>query len=245
MSFKNWEEYRENHVSEHRERPLPDNEEIKKYQAGLPDYGTPWEHPNPEHTTLDLLYDRYLIFGDVRSLEGMRCAAANSAYFARDHAPAAGADMKEIGAKIGRDTGWSWRTLERYWDLTGDKRAGEMLQEIIKAFEPVIGKSPLWHGNDPKGGSWFTQIFSRAAAMTALHTGDPKALEICKSLAEGKEKKAKTFSSLYAVLYHLTGDAKYKAAVFGEGTGGGLLSVDGYYTPSDHWLLNQPPRARK
>ena len=243
MTFKDWMEYRENHVSENRERALPDDEVTKKYQAGLPDYGPPWEYPNPEHQTLDLLYDRYLLFGDLRSLENMRFTAANSAYFARDHAPAAGAELKDLGPKIGRDNGWSWRVLDRYWELTGDKRAGELLKEVIRNFEPVIGKSPLWFGNDPKAGSWFTQIFSRAAAMTALHTGDAKALEICRSLAVGKEKNSKTFSTLFAVLYHLTGEEQYKQAVLGEGKG--LLSVGGYFPACDHWLLHQPPKTTK
>ena len=218
MTIKDWTEYRETHVSENRERALPDDEETRKYQAGLPDYGSPWEYPNPEHQTLDLLHDRYLIFGDRRCLEGMRCLAANSAYFVRDHAPAAGAELKDIGARIGRDSGWSWRTLERYWELTGDERAGEMLKETIKNFEPVIGKSPLWFGGGRGGnGVWFTQIFSRAAAMTALNTGDPKALEICRSLAVGKEKDGKSFSTLFAVLYHLTGEEQYRETVLGGG----------------------------
>jgi hypothetical protein len=244
MSIKDWTEYRETHVSENRERPLPQDEETKKYQKGLPDYGSPWEYPNPEHQTLDLLYDRYLLFGDLRSLENMRFAAANSAYFVRDHAPAAGAELKDLCRRIGRDSGWSWRVLDRYWELTGDKRAGELLRETIRNFEPVIGKSPLWFGGDPKGGSWFTQIFSRAVAMTALHTGDEKALEICRSLAVGKEKNSKTFSTLFAVLYHLTGEEQYKQAVLGGGEGEGLLSVGGYFPACDHWLLSQPPRKK-
>jgi hypothetical protein len=247
LSFKDWMEFREAHTSENRERPLPDNEETRKYQAGLPDYGSFWEFPNPEHCVLDLLYDRYLLFGDVRSIENMRVAAGFGGFFASCHAPAPNAELKEIGPKIGRDNGWSWRTLERYRELTGDKRAQELIKDTIKAYEPLIGKSPLWFANDRKAhaSEWFTQIFSRAAAATALDTGDAKALDICKSLAEGKEKDGKQFSSLFAVLYHLTGEEKYREPLAEALKGDSLLSVGGYFTASDHWLLNQPPKAKK
>jgi hypothetical protein len=189
-----------------------------------------------------------VLFGDMRAFENMRVVAGHGGYYAIAGAPKPTAkDVKEVGGALGRSQGWSWRALERYWELTGDKRADEMLKAIIKGNEPLIGKSPLWFANNPKdqASAWFTQIFSRAAAMTALHTGDPKALEICRSLAVGKEKNAKTFSALFAVLYHLTGEEQYKQAVLGEGEGGGLLSVGGYYPACDHWLLHQPPKTTK
>ena len=264
LGFKDWSEFRKSNTSEGREwtnRPQPENDEIKKYREGLPHYGSGWEFPNPEHCTLDLLYDRYLIFGDVRSLESMRVAAGHGGYFAIASAPKPGADLPAIGNSLGRANGWSWRTLERYWELTGDKRAGEMIQQVIAGYEPVIGKSPLWFANDPlaHASDWFTQIFSRAAAMTALHTGDPKALEICKSLAVGKDKPMpgsitygkqtpidpSYFSTLFAVLYHLTGEEKYKEAVAKAFHGDGMLSAGGYFQPSDHWLLTQPPMVNK
>ena len=197
--MKTWLLLRDGYTMEKRERPIAETEEMKKYQAGLPDYGSAWEFPNPEHCVLDLLYDRYLLFGDIRSFEGMRVAAAIGGLFARDHAPAADADMDKMGMRIGRDNGWSWRTLQRYWDLTGDKRAEELLKQTIQKYEPLIGKSPLWYGNKRSASMWFTQIFSRGIAATALNTGDAKALEICKSFAVGKEKDSKTFSTLFAV----------------------------------------------
>ncbi len=263
LGFKNWAEFRVANTSERREwtnRPLPDNAEIRKYRQGLPGYGTNWEFPNPEHCVLDLLYDRYLIFGDLRSLENMRVAAGHGAYFAINYAPRPNADMAAIGRSLGRSNGWSWRTLDRYWELTGDRRAGELLKDVIKAYEPVIGKSPLWFANDQlaHASDWFTQIFSRAAAQTCLHTGDPQALEICKSLAVDKEKPwagsitygkqspkdARTFATLFAVLYHLTGEQKYKDPLAEAVKGDGMLAVGGYFPASDHWLLSQPPKAK-
>lgn len=245
LAVETWLNLRAGYTMENRQRTITQTDEMKKYQDSLPDYGSPWEFPNPEHCVLDLLYDRYLLLGDVRSLENMRVAAAIGGLFARDHAPAADDDMDAIGRNIGRSNGWSWRTLERYWDLTGDKQADKLLRETIQAYEPLIGKSPLWFGNDRKASMWFTQIFSRGIAMTALHTGDARALEICKSFAEGKEKDAGSFSTLFAVLYHLTGDAKYKAPLAEIAKGDRLLSVGGYFPAADHWLLNQPPRPRQ
>ena len=264
LGFPNWAAFRVANTSERREwtnRPLPDNDEFKKYRDGLPGYGTNWEFPNPEHCVLDLLYDRYLIFGDVRSLENMRVAAGHGGYFAIGYAPKPGAEKPAIGGSLGRSNGWSWRTLERYWDLTGDKRAGEMLNAVIKGYEPVIGKEDLWFANDrlAHASDWFTQIFTRAAAMTALHTGDAKALEICKALAIGKEKTqpgsitygkqsqidARQFATLFAVLYHLTGEQKYKDPLVDAIKGDAMLSVGGYFPASDHWLLTQPPKQGK
>jgi len=180
----------------------------------------------------------------------MRTAAGHGAFFAISHAP-----------NIGRDTGWSWRTLERYWELTGDKRAEELLKRVIAGNAALIGKAPLWCGNNPLGhaSDWFTQIWSRAAAMTALHTGDPQALEICKTLAEGKDKPMpgsitygkqtpidpSYFSSLFAVLYHLTGEEKYKKPVVG-GNQGWRHALRRRLLPGLRpWLLNQPPKVKK
>ncbi len=262
LGFKNWAAFRVANRSERREwanRPQPKNDEITKYRKGLPNYGTSWEFPNPEHCVLDLLYDRYLLYGDVRSLENMRVAAGHGGYFAINYAPKPGA--KKFGGSLGRSNGWSWRTLERYWELTGDKRAGEMLKEVIKRYEPLIGKGNLWFRDDRSAhaSDWFTQILTRAAAMTALHTGDPKALEICRALAVGKDKPqpgsitygkqhqidARRFATLFAVLYHLTGEEKYKKPLAEYLKGDSMLSSGGYFPASDHWLLTQPPRKRK
>ncbi len=263
LGFKDWGQFRKNNTSEGREwtsRPIPDDEELKKYQAGLVPHRR-WEFPNPEHCTLDLIYDRYLLFGDVRSLESMRAAAGHGAFYALGYAPKPGA--AKVGGSLGRANGWSWRTLERYWELTGDPRADELVKEVIAAYQPLIGKAPLWFADNEltHASDWFTQICTRAAAMTALHTADPKALEICKALAEGKDKPMPGsvtygrqsplspgyFSTLFAVLYHLTGQEHYRDVVIKPGGGQRLLTAGGgsYFLPSDHWLLTQPPKAGK
>jgi hypothetical protein len=90
--------------------------------------------------------------------------------------------------------------------------------------------------------------------MVALHTGDPDALAICKSLAESlaaaKEKykgyNAADYAELYAVLWHLTGEEKYKVEGLGSDGGESLKSVTGSMKlpACAHWLLTQPPKAR-
>jgi hypothetical protein len=236
LAFPNWGEFRKNNTSESREwtsRPIPKDEELKKYQEGAI-WHARFEFPNPEHCTLDLLNDRYLLFGDVRAFENMRVVAGHGGFFAIGNAPG-----------ISRAQGWSWRALERYWELTGDKRAFELLNEAIKAYSPLIGKEPLWCGDAAKPNVWFTQVFSRGAALTALHTGDDKALAICRSLAVGKDDKADYFCTLFAVLYHLTGDAKYKDTLMRKSGDGRKLLVahsDGDFPATAHWLINQPPK---
>jgi hypothetical protein len=247
MGFKGWADFHVANISERDEwtsRPQPNSEESKKYQQGLPGYASSWSFPNPEHYTLDLLYDRYLLFGDLRCFENMRVAAGFGAFFARDYAPKPGADVAAINPCVSRDRGWAWRTLERYWELTGDKRADELLKQVIKAYEPLIGKTGLWFPAKEYQREWFTRVFSRAAAMTALHTGDPKALEICRALASDKEKNPNDFSALFAVLYHLTGEEKYKDWLAGQLKGDALLSVGGYFPACDHWLAKEPPKAK-
>jgi hypothetical protein len=245
LACKDYAEFRKINVQENGwcTRPVPKDDELKKYQEGFWARG-PWEYPNPEHQTLDELYDRWLIWGDLRAYENMRTVAANGAFFAIANAPG-----------ISRAQGWSWRALERYWDLTGDKRAEELLKDIIKAYAPLIEKKPLWSGDAAKPNIWFTQIHARAAAVTALHTGDPQALELTKAFADGKEERADYFCAPFAVIYHLTGDEKYKEAVLKKTDGGkrllGILDVDNFENQGKtsptavHWLLNAPPKAKK
>ncbi len=238
LAFKGWDDFRKANTSESREwtsRPIPKDEELKKYQEGMVPHAR-WEYPNPEHQTLDLLYDRWLLFGDQRAYENMRVVAGHGGFFAIGHAP-----------NVHRNTGWSWRALERYWELTGDKRARELLDQTIAAYVPLVEKKDIWSGGAAKPNSWFTMIFTRAAAMTALHTGDPKALDICKALADGKESKADYFSTLYVVLWHLTGEPQYKDPVARKTDDGRKLLVvhsnDGFL-PSAAWLLHQPPQRK-
>jgi len=228
FGFPDWGTFRQHYISEdYCKRPQPKNAEITKYSAGR--WGRPrWMVPNPAHMTLDLLYDRYLLFGDQRALEGMHMIAGHGMYTTGR-------------AQVHRATGWSWRTTERYWELTGDKGAEKVLRMIIAAQSKLIGTSPK------APNSWFYMIYTRAAAMTALHMRDKTALEICKTLTKGGQANARYDSTLWAVLYHLTGDESYKTKLLGKDNGAGLLIAgnnDGWPAAA-HWLVNQRPNPLK
>lgn len=240
FGFKNWNEFRNANKSEDwTRRPQPSGEEYSKYTQGLWER-SPWLFPNPEHCTVDLLYDRYLLFGDIRCLENMRIAATHGGYFAGRGGTPLG------GAWQWRANGWSWRALLRYWELTGDEEASKCLEDIIMVQTANKNLKPL-HAyrdadNKDKVNWWFTGIYCRAAAMTAFFTSDQRVIEWCKTLAVAKEKQAMNVSTLFAVLYHLTGEESYKTALTSTGKTNQLLRVTGYFPACDHWLINLPPR---
>jgi hypothetical protein len=235
FGFATWGAFAKANKSEQwTHRAPPNTEETKTYSAGKYYRHEGWELPNPEHMTLDLLYDRYLLFGDIRAFENMRIIAAHGGMFRLN------------AVHISRDTGWCWRTVERYWELTGDKAAEAALRDTCKKYEAMIGKAPLWCGDAAKPNEWFTQVWSRALAMSLLHLRDPQMLELAKTAAEGKEKRADYFCSLFAVLYHMTGDGKYKDAVMKASNNGQKLlrafDRGGDFPMTAHWLLMQPPK---
>jgi hypothetical protein len=240
FGFANWNEFRTKNLRESGwcSRPVPQDQELKKYQQGR--WGrSGWELPNVEHTTLDLLYDRYLLYGDQRSFENMRIVAAHGGYYAIAAAP-----------QVGRHTGWSWRAFHRYWDLTGDPRARDMYRDVIKGYAPLIGKTPLVAPGTktPAEKNGLTLKWCHAVAVAALQTGDPQMLALARTAAEGKEPSADYYCDLFAILYHLTGEQKYKEAVIEKTQDGAKLlhftvGDDTFLPPASHWLLTQAPRS--
>lgn len=258
FGFAGWKEFSANNRSEDwAKRAMPDDEECQKYSQGRYPRSTFWL-PNPEHSVLDLPYDRYLLLGDQRSFENLPIIAAHGGYFARP--------------KVSRDTGWSLRTLFRYWDLTGDPKAGKLLTESIAVYRKMIDQPialPMVprkvKTTDADGQAkeetvttvnwWFSFVFGRAMAMVALHTRDRDALEVCKRLAAALDEAAQKhtghfagdFAELYAVLYHLTGEQKYQLQALGKDNGESLLRVSGgMKSPAcAHWLATQPPSPMK
>jgi hypothetical protein len=114
--------------------------------------------------------------------------------------------------------------------------------QVARQQMPLVGQEPLVSGTPDKVNWWFTTIYTRAAAMAALQTRDPALLALLRSLAVGKDKHASTVSTLYAVLYHLTGEQSWKDAVVGPERREPRLAVGGYLYICDHWLLHQPPK---
>jgi hypothetical protein len=252
FGFPDWKTFRANNVSERRaDRPQPDDEEYRKYTGGLwrspdcnderppPGNRLAFFLPNPEHNVIDLLYDRYLLFGDVRCLENMRIVAATGFYHTAYHKPV-----------VFRAPGWCWRTLDRYWELTGDEAAGKALLQLGEHYLPLAGQPPLVHRN--RDGSvrwWFTGIFCRAVALAALHTGDANTLALARGCAVGKEGRAGRVRTLFTVLYHLTGEEKYRDVFLPRGGDDAAkeeprYGIGGYLRVCDEWLLRQPPRVR-
>jgi PcRGLX-like protein central beta sandwich domain len=242
FSYKDWKHFKANNRSEDwTRRSQPKDAEVTKYQQGR--YGrTTWWLPNPAHMTMDLLYDRYLLMGDQRAFENMRIIAAHGGYYSSHY------------KNVHRATGWSLRACYRYWELTGDKKTEALLKRCIANFKkmaqapdiklPMRGKTKInW---------WFTFVFSRAAAMTAMHTGDPDALFVLKRMGETitakhtKPYASASFSEVWAVLYHLTGDEKYKQGLLGEDEGARLNRVyGGMCQPAGAlWLVRQPPKKK-
>lgn len=240
FSFADWNAFRSaNRNEDWTNRPQPKDEEYQKYTQGRYPRSD-WPFPNPEHTTIDLLYDRYLLFGDVRCYENMRIGAAHGGYFS-------GRDGEMRDGWPWRANGWGMRALFRYWDLTADPKAEACLKDVIATHAKHIGTKDFLCHNDVKKEQinwWFTNIYCRGVSMIALHTGDPKMLELLKTLADGKEKNAGQVATLFATLYQLTGDEQYRKLALGDDDGEKMLTVGGYYPPCDHWLLHQPPRKK-
>jgi hypothetical protein len=246
FGFKDWKDFAAHNRSEEwANRGQPKDEESAKYGQGRYPRSTFWL-PNPEHIVLDLPYDRYLLTGDQRSWENLPIIAPHGGYFAR---PA-----------VHRNTGWSLRTIFRYWELTGDKRAEKQVKDSIAVYKKMAdGEIKLPMSKDKEGKEtvnwWFTFVFSRGIAMTALHTRDPDALFVCKRMADtiaaAREKytgyAAVDYAELHAVLYHLTGDPKYKTEGLGDDGGEKLKRVSGgMKSPAcAHWLLMQEPKPLK
>ena len=126
-----------------------------------------------------------------------------------------------------------------------------MYKELFKANESLIGK-PSINGlgeKDPKGAGTWTVKWDHVLAMATLHTGDPQWLELAKTAAQQKDERGGILYELFAVLYHLTGEQKYKDWVMAKTYDGNKLlcadlAEDLYFPPTAHWLLNQPPKAR-
>jgi hypothetical protein len=144
--------------------------------------------------------------------------------------------------------------------IAGDKGAERLLKAAAARFKAMAaGEIALPMGKDKAGKEtvnwWFTFVFSRAAAMVALHTGDADALEVCRRMAEtvaaNREKypegyASADFAELYAVLWHLTGEEKYKTEGLGKDNGESLKRVTGgmKLPACAHWLLSQPPKKK-
>lgn len=249
FGFKDWDDFRAHNRSEDwTRRPQPTDPEARKYSEGRYPRSTFWL-PNPAHMVMDLVYDRYLLMGDQRSFENMYTIAAHGGYYAA-YRP----------AQVHRDHAWCWRTLFRYWELTGNTEAERLLKLTIQNHRRLMAQSDVklpWK-KDRNGADvviwWWLPLYGRAAAMTALATRDPDALSICKrymGVVEDRSEKdpgaysAAAFAEVNGVLWHLTGDARYRTRGLGKDDDERLKRApSGMALPaSGHWLLHRPPEV--
>ncbi|MDD4890730.1 MAG: hypothetical protein PHU85_12470 [Phycisphaerae bacterium] len=172
----NWGEYARNNVAEEwcsRSSQWPKGEEVTKYSAGK--YGRAgWTGPNPEHANLDDLHDLYLLTGDTRAGEGMRNIAAYGGAFAATRA-----------GDIGRATGWAFRAVARYYDLTGDKNAADYFNRCIEGFWATARNArsaPMVKYDN----NWFMDVYSRAAVIAFNTTGDERMRDLVIGLSRGR-----------------------------------------------------------
>ncbi|HOX07765.1 MAG TPA: hypothetical protein PK280_15300 [Planctomycetota bacterium] len=197
FEYKDWGSFSANNVCEEWcKRAAPNDEELKKYSAGK--YArTEWYLPNPEHLGLDEHYDLYCLFGDSRALEIARNAAAvGGAYVG----------TKKVG--IGRDTGWCFRTLMRYYDLTGSEECRDYVAKAMDNFWEVARANRstprINYGND-----WFYNVFSRSVVLAHNVTGDERMRDLVIGLAQGRTDAKSKFPVQNAFAWDQTGNPKY------------------------------------
>jgi hypothetical protein len=225
FSFTDWKGFRShNRSEEYCGRPVPKDEEAKKYSQGTW-ARFPWLLPNPSHMTMDLIYDRYLMTGDVRCFENMKIIAGHGGAYAAFTKP-----------RAHRLTGWSWRACTRYWELTGDKECWGYLDKTLENYRPLYEREAPFSASN----KWFYEIFCRAVAQTAFHSRDERAHKLCIALARGREKHAGYHHTLFAYLYHATGDEKHKRAILDDREAESMLNVTRGYLPAcSHYIIHQ------
>jgi hypothetical protein len=218
-----WNEFRKQNVCEDWcTRDLPSDAEIQKYSAGKYERSE-WWLPNPEHMNLDENYDLYCLFGDKRALEVARNAAAIG-----------GAFVATKPVNIGRDTGWCFRTLLRYRDLTGSDECVGYVNKAMDNFWEVARKnrsvSRVAYDND-----WFYHVFARSAVLAYNLTRDERMRDLVIGLAQGRTDKKSTFPTIHAFCWDQTGDERYFTP-----QGLKYARLGGYFSSCDAWLWTKP-----
>ena len=166
--WKTWRAYVKNCVREEWPRRLP-NKGLHPYRRHV------WPLPNMEHNNLDEVYDLYLLTGDDRARRCMETIAAHAAI---------GSTLKyspKIRRRARRMTGWTIRTIARYYELTGDKRYKPYLQEGIDQIWNDVSKSGP---KDPKGGVWQLGVYARGAINAYRAIGDERMRDLAIGCAD-------------------------------------------------------------
>ncbi len=228
FEYGSWEEFnRANVCEEWCHRAVPDDEELKKYSAGKYKR-TEWYLPNPEHLGMDEHYDLYCLFGDGRALAAGRNAAAVGGAFVA---------LRKVG--IHRNTGWCFRTLMRYYDLTGSEECKPYVAKALDNFWEVARANRstprIKYDND-----WFYNVFSRSVVLAWNVTGDERMRDLVIGLAQGRTDQKSKFPVQNSFSWDQTGDAKYLSEKPGKYIKLGEGGYDDYYPACNAWLWMKP-----
>jgi PcRGLX-like protein central beta sandwich domain/PcRGLX-like N-terminal RIFT barrel domain len=227
--FKSWGEFRKQNVCEdYAKRAVPKDDELKKYSQGK-FARAEWVLPNPAHMNLDECLDLYLLFGDMRALEVSRNAAAvGGAYVG----------MPDGSYGIHRATGWCFRTLVRYKDLTGDKQCDPYLNKAIENFWKVARKHRSNPGKIRYKNTWFYNVYGRSVVIAYLVTGDERMRDLAIGLTQDRNSK-RGHPTLNAFCYDQTGRKVYHSLKADERKIKGAY-WGGYFPGCDDWMWNKP-----
>jgi len=233
FSYKTWRAFRANAECEDycsRGRSFPKDAEAKKYSKGYW-RRTGWYLPNPAHNCLDELYDLYCLFGDMRALEGMRSVAAVGGAYV-------GMPDRKVG--IHRATGWCFRSLLRYYELTGDRKALPLVGRAMDNAWAMVRRENYRHM--PRinyDNTWFYNVFGRAIILAYLTTGDERMRDLAIGMTQMRTTKGK-HPALNSFCWEQTGQQKYRSDVPQKYArlGGYFLSCDGY-----RWAKPRPDKV--
>jgi len=221
---KTWAEFSRRNVCEEwcsRRGLWPKGEEVEKYAQGRYRRAG-WFLPNPAHDNLDELYDLYCLFGDNRALEGARnIAAVGGAYVA----------TRKIS--IHRATGWCFRSLLRYRDLTGSDECLPYIERALDNFWQVAVKYRHARAIDYDN-AWFYSVFGRTVVLAYEVTGDERMRDLAIGLARGWGKPGQ--NSLNAFAYDQTGHDRHIKGFDPQGR----RSLSGYFPACDGYLWLKP-----
>jgi len=223
FSYSSWSVFRGNAECEDycgRGKSFPKDAEAKKYSVGL-GRRSPWELANPAHNSLDELHDLYLLFGDQRALEGMESIAAVGGYYV-------GSPGGKV--KIHRATGWCFRSLLRYYELTGDEQAATLVgQAMDNAWTMVTRENYRHMPRINYDNTWFYNVFGRAVILAYQATGDERMRDLAIGMTQMRTSKS-GHPALNSFSWEQTGHKKYRSDTPEKYArlGGYFLSCDGY-----------------
>jgi len=144
--------------------------------------------------------------------------------------------LRPVG--IHRATGWCFRSLLRYRDLTG---SDECLPYLNKALDNVW-QVAVKHRHVPKieyASNWFYNVFGRAVVLAYDVTDDERMRDLALGMTQGRTGSKSAHPTLNAFSYDQTGHGRYLS------TQAGRFARLGGYMPACAAYLWLKPRPDK